>query len=504
MVPEPDINLVPSNPAAKPDGGALPTEKHARTRRRVLCFLLLLAGLVSACLLPPFESPDEMNHLVRAFQLSQGQLVGVARGKRVGSILPKSILDDSKIFRAISFRGGQRTIGEWYEQMKSSHAWTTEELTTNRDFKKCQFVSYPPVPHLPQTCAALLGRIFELRTGSVLYLGRLLNVLVACGLIYLALRHVQSDPRLEMLLFLVAAMPMSAFLFGSLNADAVTIGLALLAFAMAMTASADWSRRQFAGFLLVCALLALSKSVYLLLPAIALPQFRRSGMPWRGVAWRSGLLATVAIIPLGVWLLLVRHLSNTPSPMGDKAQTDMSQQVQFLLHHPLMVLGSFWEYGIQHFSNMVLWFVGCIGCGEKTISPTLAWSYLSVLLASGVVGIAGRDRIWRPMQQCVTLAVAWASVLLIFLAAYLAFGTRQIAAIQGRYFIPIAPLFLASLPVLFRISDRGFRVWRTVLVCFWVLAMTWASCSVAERYWSLQSSKAEPQSTTGPSVEVAR
>ena len=55
-------------------------------------------GLVMLIITPPFEAPDEPHHFMRAYQISQGQLLPTFRNNKGGDELPESILLISRPF----------------------------------------------------------------------------------------------------------------------------------------------------------------------------------------------------------------------------------------------------------------------------------------------------------------------------------------------------------------------------------------------------------------------
>src|SRR5688572_16855414 len=103
---------------------------------------------------------------------------------------------------------------------------------------------YPPVPYIPQVAGIWVGRVFGLSTLVTAYLVRLLNLVAAVALGYLALKELRFSGRMFLFAFLLISMPMTVSLFASANPDAVTIGLAFLVFGLVMRLRQEFEQKK--------------------------------------------------------------------------------------------------------------------------------------------------------------------------------------------------------------------------------------------------------------------
>jgi len=72
---------------------ALPSQS-AQLRPAVICFLLgLLGALPLVVLTPPFQVPDESQHFLRAYQLSELRMRAIVQGGETKAMLPSSLIE---------------------------------------------------------------------------------------------------------------------------------------------------------------------------------------------------------------------------------------------------------------------------------------------------------------------------------------------------------------------------------------------------------------------------
>ena len=73
-------------------------------------FTALTAGIFYAFLIPPFQSPDEPNHFLRAWQVSEGcWLPEKTTDQRLGGVLPASLAQVADSFAFLKNNPAART-----------------------------------------------------------------------------------------------------------------------------------------------------------------------------------------------------------------------------------------------------------------------------------------------------------------------------------------------------------------------------------------------------------
>ena len=342
-----------------------------------------------------------------------------------------------------------------------------------------------------------LAKGLSLSWPAVFLAGRLGNLLLYTALMFLAVRR---TPVGKYLLLLIALFPENVFLACTYSYDPFITGCLSLGTAAFLRelfrreGTADWKNvcLMLLAFFLGC----LPKAVYapLLLMALLLPAagFRRKG---------GSLLYRLAVAGLFCMLLATFILPTVlaPAETGDLrgGATSEVSQVGYILSNPV-------DYALVLISQMIRWIPQCFfGPDCTTFMGHLVSGYTEfkgywpvyLLLLAAVVLLGGdrpedgeeasSARAFRLPERAWILLTAGASAVLIWTSMYVAFtepGAREIAGVQGRYFIPLMyPLYLlpAHRGKLVRVPDICYHlivgilagalaltVWTTVLSRF--------------------------------------
>ncbi|HSF02957.1 MAG TPA: DUF2142 domain-containing protein, partial [Solirubrobacterales bacterium] len=191
-----------------------------------------LGALLLSILTPPFEVPDEPQHLYRIFQLSELELWGSVRDGTTGTRLPSSLPELVEHFLGTRANHAARPL--------RAHPWrdTWAQLTRPLDPERREFVpfvgsiTYPPFAYAPQVLAVALMRTLGAPPLLLLYAARLANALVAVALLAWALRAMPVGREAALV---VALFPMSQFLVASASQDAITLASALVLTAIGLS-----------------------------------------------------------------------------------------------------------------------------------------------------------------------------------------------------------------------------------------------------------------------------
>jgi uncharacterized membrane protein len=442
--------------------------------------LALPAGLFLALRTGPFQAPDEINHFLRAFQLSEGTVMpervhSDGSTDLVGGTLPLSLFNACEPFAAIRFN----------PSVKVDTTVTGTLLNTPFSYEPRVFMgfnntaTYSPVPYVPQVIGIWVGRITGFSALRMMYAGRLVNLLCWVMLIALAIR---ITPVFKWVLVLVGLMPMAIFLAASLSADVMINGLAILFAAMVLRhALAQEAAVTLTGkvwFVVLCVLLAtLRQGVYI--PLVFMLLFIPSGNlgGWnRKVVFLSVVLVS-AIAAAATWAYLIRGFHITIE------RTDPAGQLAFITAHP-------WEYAkvllrtLKEDGSIYLReVVGVLGWLDTELPRWIYLSYLP-LLASAALLDAGEGRPMKRMEKALIAAICLVVVLTIVTAEYItwtAMGGTLIAGLQGRYVIPLV------VPMLLLLYNRRLAIparWMTVPVAAYCTVVLVVTCmTVVHRYY---------------------
>jgi uncharacterized membrane protein len=451
--------------------------------------LLSCGGLLCLAVTPPLQVPDALSHYRRAFQIGELQLFSEKREKQTGSELPKAIELDGVHYGDLPFNSELSiTPAEWRSRYDKSLHLTPENLADRRFQQLSQIGLYSPVTYLPQALAIRLAVLLRLRNIAAIYLAGLASLAACSLLLYLAFRVLAFSRRASNFCFLVAGMPMSLFLIGSINADGPTICLAILVLALALRLRHRFEPRLFWALVAATLLLGLCKSLYFLVAVAAIPialpgLFSAEGRERLG---KAALLLGSAVVPAFLWGLLNR---GQWTPLRREVHIDPEAQLLLVLDNPIQFVGLIVQ-AVQsdprfiHFS-----FVGILGWLDTLLPPWLIYGYSFLLLATLVVAYRG-DRQEKPIgagSRLAVAAIAFAFLCALALGAYLTWnvvGAGELRGLHGRYFIPLAPFALAVIPPLLHLAPAKERYQDVATVGAWGVATVVLSATLLTRYWN--------------------
>ncbi|GAC1337470.1 MAG: DUF2142 domain-containing protein [Acetobacteraceae bacterium] len=427
----------------RPVAGPAAAAVAAPSRRwhPALVFMLLggLNAMLLAVLTPPFQVHDEFQHFFRSYQLSEGKLFGTVAGGRAGGELPTSL----PAFVLTSWG----TLGIWTSPPLRPRPWAETATEFSRPLAPLErgfadfsgAVGYSPLPYIPQAAAIAVGRWFELSPLTLMLLGRLANALVAVAVIAWALRILPVGREAALV---VALLPMAQYEYGSVAPDAGLIAAAFLFIGLALRAGlrGRWRAGEAVTAALAGAVFCSIKIVYAPLLCCALPAILRHTRRDSGGTGRF-LLATAAIIAASVvasllWLKSVSGLMEAVL-VGNDAQIRMHEITAQPFGQLVMVARDLVHHGAFYLQD----FVGIFGV---TNIPMPGYAYAVPAVAVVLALIAARDDtklgwVWIFWNLLIVAsAVAAVETALSIIATPP--GSWLIWGVQGRYFLPIAPL----------------------------------------------------------------
>lgn len=449
----------------------------------VFLFLTLTFGFAVLFANGPLQAPDESDHFFRAFQISDGTIVGEKVNGSAGGQLPVFLMQWADM-EGIPFH---------YEKKVTTTLFRKKLDPLFVDWSKAPHdhghfphtVIYPPLGYAPQAATMALAKRAHIGPLLLLYLARLSVFVTFACLGWSALRRLRIY-RWSFLLLLV--VPMGLYLMGSVAPDALLIGSGFLAAALVVQYASDSTHTITPRELIVLgfsmALLAASKFIYfplaLATAGFAWLAFKRT----RNRILFAALFVLVTVVPTYTWSRIAAHVY---APGRTDIPIDPIAQAHHMLAHPFaflrLVAQTTWGYGDTFYE----WFVGMLGWGD---TPLPRWYYrlfgagflVCLLLESN----AARALRWP--QRTILAAASLVSVLLIFAAQYVTWNqpgsSLWIDGVCGRYFLPIAPFAVLAVPPLFPwkppasvIPLLGSLLAATgAIVCF---------VAVVERYYAL-------------------
>jgi len=453
---------------------------------------LWIAGLFGAILLlltPPFQVADEYVHFYRAFQVSEGNFIaerqtGACSGYSkdftntlcLGGDLPESLLETA------------RTVSSTDLRFQSDRKQDPQEAIALLDLplvpQERVFIKFnttglhSPVPYLPQAIGIAIGRVLHLSPLILMYLGRTTNFAVWLLLCAAAIAVV---PMQKWLWFLLAIAPMSLFQAASLSADALTNGIAFLLIGLILHYACDRDAYLRATDIAILAILsialALCKLAYFpivfLLFIIPTDKIR----PPKRYYLTFGAIAFLSCFAIWLWSQAVSQIYVPILPGHDP-----NAQIEWMRSHPF----EFIQIALQTYSEFIWQYlhewVGVFGWLDAPLPVAYVVTYLTIALFFAVSSF--RPHVYLSSQQKLFVgAIAFLTVGVLTSLAYLwnDVGAVRIAGIQGRYFIPIAPLI--GMLLYQRRLQIGFDVLSRFARFYAIFSGTVAIATIVRRYY---------------------
>jgi uncharacterized membrane protein len=408
-----------------------------RKPQNVFLLLELFFGLLFVFVTPPALVGDEPNHFFRAYQISEGHIIGERRDNLSGGWLPESVLSTNR-----------KLTGniEMNPDVKFDVNLISELLYLPLEPEKQLFerfpntVVYAPVAYLPQVLGILTGKLFAASPLVMIYLARIANLLFFMALAFAAIR---TTPVHKWVFCLLCLTPTAVFQVASASVDAFTYGICFLTIAVFLSHGVNEDGRlgsvDLFKIFALCLLAVLSKQAYIFLPLLFLLIPRRKvGSTSRYLLIFSSLFA-VCLIAEAVWSSLVKAIY---LPYRNDMPINPEQQVAFIINNPLNFIG-------MAAQNYILYF----GYYFKTFFGQLTWfdlyvpTYLTVFTCLVIVIAALLDKDSKKtvskLNKFIFLSIIAGTAFLISALLYMTWspiGGDSIEGIQGRYFIPVAPL----------------------------------------------------------------
>ena len=437
-------------------------------------------GILMAFITPPALVGDEPNHFFRAYQISDGVIVSIRHEGSSGGWLPRSVLDTNR-----------RLVGEiemnHHIKFDTNLIWELRQLPLNEDDKVFvpfhNTVVYAPVPYIPQIIGILVGKAFSASPIGLIYFARVINLAFFLAMAYLAIWLTPVHKWVWCFLWLT---PTTVFQAASASVDAFTFGICFLVISTFLHLGLDESStvgpKQVAALFVLCLLAVLSKQAYILLPFLFLV------IPVR--KFRSKLTYFAVFIALiGVCVGSVAGWSATVKPIFAQYRGDVvidpDAQLSFILGHPFEFLGvAVWSYIRMSGYYFVTFF------GQLTWLDLFVPRWLTIFLFVNVLAIAILDKgrvdgiSWR--SRLIFAAIVVGTALIISTLLYLTWspvGADRVAGIQGRYFIPVAPLFFLLLYDLKRRPAIFERLWVPAICTTVFVSLSVTLYSIIHRYY---------------------
>lgn len=443
----------------------------------VTLLFLFVFGVFLSGIIPPLQSPDEQDHLKRAYLLSKGRVaMGSELGGNTGGQVDVGLIDYMNRFNHLHFNVGQKLTKEVELQAKEIQ-WANVEVFSDAPGVN----NYFPLIYAPQSLALWGGRMLSLTINTSYYLARyfaLISALVILGFAFNLIR-----PNVFVVGILIA--PLMAFQMVSTSQDGVAIALVVLAVSIFVKITTEKNECTNGLFLGMCACIVavvtarINVLPMLLMPFSAALIAKRNKMEY----FLSGLVVLLALLWIGYALL-----TTVDNRIVLNAST--IEIIFFYLNHPsdfITVL-----FNTLRDSNRVAFYAGSFVGVLGWLDTKIGSEYISIVLISltilMIISVSSRSIKTEWRVRLILLIIATATVLLTFfllLISWTVHPAQVISGIQGRYFwAPAILLGYASCITMSQLPPVRQRIAMCALLFIVVVTLLVMPKILMERYYA--------------------
>ena len=390
-------------------------------------------GIFLSPLIPPFQSPDETDHIKRAFLLSQGQILTVAPPNNPsGGEISAGLIAYMDQFNKLPFYSNRKI------DLEAQYKSTQIEWGDRKVFSPTNGISfYFPLIYAPHAIALWSGKTLGLSVSYTYQFTRFICLITSCLLLVAAFSYWTPSLLTGALLIL----PMSLFQFASASIDGVSTALAILSISIFLNIAHEKKASSSSSiFLLTISLFVISSCRLQMLPCIsflfALYFYKKD---------RRYLLA--GCIALLFSLLWIAYATKTTVDFRVVRALSTPKILEFYIQNPLELLGVFTRTlsNTELIKSYFTSFIGVLGWLETSF-PKFVYAIFGALLALITLTTTTKPLKKIPSSEnFVLVACALVSIGIIFLALLFTWTDHpasMIMGVQGRYFL--VPAILVS------------------------------------------------------------
>lgn len=442
---------------------------------KIFFLIALIYGLSFLVINPPFQVYDEREHFYRAFTISDGQLMPFKSGENSGVFISNNVQEMTNQFVWLSHDPESRL--SWHD-IKNNMSTT---FKGERSFAiiGSAVATYSPLPYLASSFCMFVGKCFSSSVLFLMYLGRFMNLVLWCFLIYLSIK---ITPINKWIFLLLALMPMTVYQAASLSADSLTIGLCFLIisifFRFSLDSASEINNKIIFTIFLLALFISMSKPIYMLIIFLFFMIPVNKFKSWKQKLSVFVVISSPIFIMVIAWNLLFKGL--VMPPLG----VSTSAQLSYILANPISLFAVFGNTLFTSFVDIISMFVGQVAFLNGILPSGLIYGYLLILVL--VALLENKEIEIRLNQKVVPLFVFLSSSLLIFIVEYITFtpvGQNFIEGIHGRYFIPVAPLLF----ILFynKRFNNEFKYLNLIIIIFTLVSLSISLSVLIKRFYIL-------------------
>lgn len=451
----------------------------ARRRGYLAILLILVSATYIGTLVPPFQSPDEFDHIERAALLADGQMMlDAPPGQASGGQVDTGLLDYMSYFADLPHDPETRVSPET-EAAASVLTWSGESR-----FETLPGTGYYlPLIYLPQAVGLGVGRVAGQSIDGSYRLARGATLLTGATLLGLAV-YLSAPPALTLAFLL---LPMTLFQAASASIDFTSSAALVLALALFLKLSSAGTRPSALSLLTLGGLVVLVAGCRIhLAPLVLLPL--ALAIRFRDV--RALALTGIAAVFIVIWY---RWALGATVDLRVDTGLSADEILMYYVARPLDFLEVVRTTLLTEHYRLLYWysFLGILGWLDTYLALSAYRIVGGLLLAIIVVAILARSFRRDPLVAVTLVAIAISAVVLVFLSLLVSWTPHPaevVMGVQGRYFLPVALVLSALLvpqPEATARAPWAARVESGLLTILLFVSVVSVTDAVTARYSSL-------------------
>jgi uncharacterized membrane protein len=388
-----------------------------------------------AAITPPFQAPDEFDHIKRAYMLGKGQmLLHSEAGSPSGGMVDSGLVEYMGRFSTLPAKAGRKVSDDELKNAGDIHWAGTDTFETPVGTSY-----YFPALYAPQAIGLMTGKALGASLSQSYRLARFLTLFTCFALIFLAWRIFPPPP----VMLAVLALPMNIFLLASPSLDGMTTATAIVALAAFMRISTDrvttptWVLYTFAialGLVVAC---RANAAPFLILPF---------AVWWMLRDRRSLVMAAVVAVAVMAWTLYT--VKFTVYPPGPRHIDHLARLLSYVLHPGRFasILYSTLSNGpvLSYYGTS---FIGVLGWLDTPFNMGTYYVMTALLVIALLFSLSPDTLSEQRLSRGLLVLCAIGMLLMTYLAMLVQWTIGDpdiIQGVQGRYFmIPVIALAFA-------------------------------------------------------------
>lgn len=412
--------------------------------------LALIYGFLLLVITPPFQVPDEFNHMKRAYQISNLEFIGQRQEKNSGGNIPTNFVNCSKPFDNLAFYPENKITPE--KIIKTINLKNQATKKTFSDFRNT--VIYFPFGYIPQSLGILTGKSINASPVLLLYFARVFNFLCSIFLIYFAIR---KTPLLKWGMFLLALMPMTLSELASASYDSLTIGLSFFLCAVFLNYAYEKKKidnKDITIMLALSILMSLTKLAYfpLILLYLLIPKKKFSSNKIYYLLFTILTLSSIWAIMLWSYFMKACYV-----PLSTPTNINPYLQINYIFQNPIAFGQTLLNTFYHSYQGYIREFVGILGYLDTPLPQFIVYPYFGILLLSPLID--SEIKIKSLKNRVMLGGTFFLNLITMCTLLYLSsspYKADYVTGIQGRYFIPFFYCLMLMLSIKFKGKSYKF------------------------------------------------